>query len=75
MPNVYSPGDDPGVVQVNGSPLREPCLAAGTQSTAPQESYSVPAGEYFVLNDNRARITDSRTLGVVPRSAIEGKIG
>jgi signal peptidase I len=64
-----------GVVLVNGSPLREPYLPAGTQSTAPQESYSVPAGEYFVLNDNRARITDSRTFGSIPRSAIEGKIG
>lgn len=64
-----------GTVQIDGSPLREPYLPAGTQSTAPQGSYSVPAGEYFVLNDNRARMKDSRTLGSVPRSAIQGKIG
>jgi signal peptidase I len=64
-----------GAVQIDGSSLREPYLPAGTQSTAPQESYAVPAGEYFVLNDNRARMTDSRTLGFVPRSAIQGKIG
>jgi signal peptidase I len=63
-----------GVVEVDGSPLSEPYLPAGTQSTAPQESYSVPAGQYFVLHDNRTRMADSRTLGFVPRSAIVGKI-
>jgi signal peptidase I len=63
-----------GVVEIDGSPLSEPYLPAGTQSTAPQESYSVPAGEYFVLHDNRIRMADSRTLGFVPRSAIVGKI-
>ena len=64
-----------GAVEINGSSLSEAYLPAGTQSTAPQESYSVPAGEYFVMHDNRVRMADSRTLGFVPRSAIEGKIG
>jgi signal peptidase I len=64
-----------GKVEINGSPVSEPYLQAGTQSEAPQASYSVPAGQYFVLHDNRARMADSRTLGFVPRSAIEGKIG
>jgi signal peptidase I len=63
-----------GVVEIDGSPLSEAYLPAGTQSTAPQESYSVPTGEYFVLHDNRSRMADSRTLGFVPRSAIVGKI-
>lgn len=47
----------------------------GDSIRSPQASYSVPAGQYFVLHDNRARMADSRTLGFVLRSAIEGKIG
>ena len=63
-----------GKVSVNGAPLAEPYLAPGTQTTAPQDTYSVPSGSYFVLKDNRERAEDSRTLGFVPRSAIEGKL-
>lgn len=63
-----------GKVSINGSVLSEPYLAPGTQTTAPQDSYVVPSGNYFVLKDNREHATDSRTLGFVPRSAIEGKL-
>lgn len=62
-----------GSVAVDGVTLSEPYLAAGTQTTAPQSTYAVPSGSYFVMNDNRALLTDSRTLGFVPRSAIQGK--
>ena len=64
-----------GTVKVNGSVLSEPYLAAGTQTTAPQADYSVPATSYFVLFDNRSHVGDSRTFGPVPKSAIEGKVG
>lgn len=65
-----------GAVSVNGKILSEPYLAPGTQTTAPQVTYAVPSGKYFVLHDNRAHSGgDSRTGGFVPLSAIEGKIG
>ncbi len=31
---------------------------------------SVPTGEYFLLNDNRSNLFDSRTIGPIGRSAI-----
>ena len=34
----------------------------------------IPEGHYFVLGDNRARSTDSRTYGPVPRSNIIGRV-
>ena len=65
-----------GSVAVNGAVLNEPYLAPGTQTTAPQDHYVVPSGSYFILNDNRAHVGgDSRTLGFVPLSDIQGRIG
>jgi signal peptidase I len=64
-----------GVAAVNDARLNETYLAPGTLTTAPQNTYSVPAGSYFVLHDNRAKLADSRTFGFIARSAIEGKIG
>jgi signal peptidase I len=65
-----------GAVSINGVPLPEPYLAAGTQTTAPQTDYSVPSSSYFVLSDNRSHLGgDSRSFGPVPRSAIQGKVG
>ena len=63
-----------GIVSVNGAPLREPYLAPNTQTTAPQSSYLVSTGSYFVMHDNRAKFGDSRDFGSIARSAIEGKI-
>ncbi len=65
-----------GSVSINGVPLPEPDLAAGTQTTAPQTDYSVPSSSYFVLSDNRSHMGgDSRSFGPVPRAAIQGKVG
>lgn len=64
-----------GVAAANDIRLSEPYLAPNTLTTAPQNTYSVPAGSYFVLHDNRAKLGDSRSFGSVARSAIEGKIG
>jgi signal peptidase I len=63
-----------GVVSVNGSPLSEPYLAPGTQTTAPQPSYTIAAGFYFLMHDNRSKVSDSRISGAVPGSAIDGKV-
>ncbi|HEV1991629.1 MAG TPA: signal peptidase I [Candidatus Dormibacteraeota bacterium] len=64
-----------GVAAVNDIRLNETYLAPNTLTTAPQNTYPVPAGSYFVLHDNRAKLGDSRSFGSVARSAIEGKIG
>ncbi len=64
-----------GVAAVNDIRLDETYLGANRVTTAPQNTYAVPSGSYFVLHDNRAKLGDSRSFGPVARSAIEGKIG
>ena len=63
-----------GKISINGSVLSEPYLASGSQTTAPQDTYLVPSGQYFILKDNRPHAADSRTLGFVPKSDIQGKV-
>ncbi len=69
------PGDtvtiDSTHVWVNGTALKEPYI---TQASNPQgQTWKVPAGEYFVMNDNRLINDDSRTWGFVPKNFIVGK--
>ena len=60
-----------GVVYVNDVPLEEPYITnPGNSSMA---KTTVPAGEYFVLGDNRTNSTDSRTGWTVPLDSIVGK--
>ena len=60
-----------GTVIVNGEPLDEPYL---TQETADFPKTNVPAGELFVMGDNRGNSLDSRFgLGFIPLDKVIGK--
>lgn len=69
------PGDtvsiQEGVVSVNGVPLEEPYINFATGGD--KEAVVVPPGNYFVLGDNRANSSDSRSWGFVPEENIIGK--
>jgi signal peptidase I len=60
-----------GSVYVDGQKLQEPYL---TQSTEDFHKTHVPAGELFVMGDNRSNSLDSRfSLGFIPIDKVIGK--
>jgi signal peptidase I len=71
-----------GAVEINGRPLAEPELPVGDLTTpgpgatpfSLDKPYRIPAGEYFMMGDNRAASCDSRYWGPIPRSLIVGKV-
>ena len=69
------PGDtitlDGSNISVNGVQLNEPYVAQKFNPGG--ESVKVPAGQYFVLADNRLTGPDSRYFGFVPANFIIGK--
>jgi len=58
-----------GVVYVNGHPGRD----AQVDSPRFMPELRIPINSYFVLGDNRAQSTDSRSYGLIPRDHIIGK--
>lgn len=70
------PGDTVEVrnhmVYVNGVVLREPYLDSAPNYT--MQPRLIPAGQYFVLGDNRNHSNDSHTGWLVPADDIIGKV-
>lgn len=69
------PGDtiqtDSTNVIVDGTLLKEPYVQHPYNPAG--ETFKVPAGQYFVMDDNRLVTDDLRTWGDVPRDYIVGK--
>ncbi|MDE3077843.1 MAG: signal peptidase I [Chloroflexota bacterium] len=72
---IALPGDSvevrDGKVSVDGQVLKEPYLNAPTRGYFPRTV--VPAGDYFVLGDNRNNSSDSRAWGPLPANDVIGR--
>ena len=68
------PGDEVevrnGQVYINGQPLSEPYLEVKMDYIG---SWRIPAGQLFVLGDNRNNSSDSHDWGTVPMDYVVGK--
>jgi signal peptidase I len=58
------------VVSINGSPIREPYIDASPDYSG---VWTVPAGNLFVLGDNRNNSADSHAWGFLPEQNVLGK--
>jgi signal peptidase I len=74
---ISSGGPSGNTIYINGKPLSEPGWygTPGLQvGGRPIATTKIPAGDYFVMGDNRSDSCDSRYFGVIPRSSIVGKV-
>ena len=72
-----------GRVFINGKPLDESWLPQPLPTTSPSplpdafslnHPYTIPAGEYFVMGDNRTDSEDSRYFGPIAGNLIVGRM-
>lgn len=63
-----------GSVFLNGQKVQESFVKGSTLNNGMQVPYRVPEHKVFVLGDNREFSMDSRTLGPIDVSSIEGKV-
>jgi signal peptidase I len=61
-----------GAVYINGVLLKEPWLPKGVL-TENVPTTKVPAGDYFVMGDNRGDSADSRVIGPISGKLIIGR--
>jgi len=63
-----------GVAYIDGKQLAEPYVDPHRRDHMTRSWPRLPAGEYFVMGDNRAASCDSRVWGPVPRENLIGPV-
>lgn len=62
-----------GEVWIDGVRLDEPYVKGSTYPSTLAMPYQIPDNHVFVMGDNRERSMDSRSMGAIPLTHIEGK--
>ena len=71
--DVVSCCDAQNRMLINGKPLDEPYTQGSSAAMNWKGPVTVPAGELFVMGDNREHSSDARVFGTVPISKVVGR--